>query len=118
MPVISSCLQARLLLFRKLKRFQITLQVHLFQFPQRQCLPPAIVRFRKEIPCRWLQVMSLDHRVQTVLGLRCQACHLLSLRHQSAQFAHFLRRHPDPYQQAFRQQARQDRGCNLVVHDL
>jgi hypothetical protein len=101
-PVISFSMRAFLLL-RKLQCFQIALQVHLFELSQRQSQPPAIVRFGKRVAQRRLQVMSLDDRVQSVLRLRCQTRHLLSLCHQSAQFAHFLRRHPDPDQQAFRQ---------------
>ena len=54
-------------------------------------------------------MVALDHRMQPVLRLGCQAHHLLSLCHQSARFPDFLRRDPDPDQQAFGQQS-----CHIV----
>ncbi len=89
------------LLLCELQRFQVTLQIELFQFPERQRLPPLLVVRSKRIACGRNQVVALQHGMQSVLRLRDQSHHFLSLGHQSARFPDLLRRDPDPDQQAF-----------------
>jgi hypothetical protein len=52
------------------------------------------------IPFRGQPMMSLQNRMQTVLGLRCQSGHFFALGYQATQFTNFLRGHPHPHQQS------------------
>ena len=92
--------QTELLCLCKPQGLEVTEHIYLFQGSQCERQPPILLRLMERIPFRWKEMTSLQNRMQAVLRLRSQSCHLFALCHQTAQFTHRLWWNPNPHQQS------------------
>jgi len=96
---------------------QVLAHVQLFGSREVQTGPPGAVLGGKRIALRGGQIVALQHTMQAIGGLRAGARQAFAVRHQLAQLAHGLRRHPDLWDEVKRQELGQHLHIALVGLD-